>query len=129
MPIHGIAHYNFRIEVNLMEIVRAFYEDVVGLKLGPRPPFKSFGYWLYAGDHDILHLSEETPEDRRRTGSDLTFDHVALESSDWKVHVQYLRRAGIHFTEEVVPITGRRQIFFRDPAGNGVELIFPASEA
>ncbi len=112
-----------------MEEVRAFYEKIVGLKVGPRPPFRSFGYWLYADGKDVLHLSEELPEDRRRRGSDLTFDHVALESSGWKTHVQELLAAKVKFTEETVPSTGRRQIFFRDPAGNGVELIFPASEA
>jgi catechol-2,3-dioxygenase len=129
MPIHGIAHYNFRLQRQLMEVVRTFYETVVGLQVGPRPPFQSFGYWLYAGGQDVLHLSEELPEDKRRSGSDLTFDHVALESSDWPTHVYKLRSSGIHFTEEVVPTTGRRQLFFRDPAGNGIELIFPASEA
>jgi glyoxylase I family protein len=112
-----------------MEEVRVFYENFVGLTVGPRPPFQSFGYWLYADGHDVLHLSEELPEDKRRRGSDLTFDHVALESSNWRFHVQDLHAAGVHFTEEFVPSTERRQIFFRDPAGNGVELIFPASEA
>ena len=129
MPIHGIAHYNFRLERQLLEAVRSFYETVVGLQLGPRPPFQSFGYWLYANGQDVLHLSEELAEDKRRSGSDLTFDHVALESSNWPEYVQNLQAFGIQFTEEVVPTTGRRQIFFRDPAGNGVELIFPASEA
>ena len=129
MPIHGIAHYNFRLERQLMEVVRSFYETIIGLQLGPRPPFQSFGYWLYADGKDLLHLSEELSEDRRRPGSDLTFDHVALESSNWPEYAQKLRTFGIHFTEEVVPTTGRRQIFFRDPAGNGVELIFPAGEA
>lgn len=129
MPIHGIAHYNFRLKRQLMEEVRAFYETIVGLQVGPRPPFQSFGYWLYADGSDVLHLSEELSEDKRRVGSDLTFDHVALESSNWPLHIQALRAAGVHFTEEFVPTIGRRQIFFRDPAGNGVELIFPAGEA
>ena len=129
MPVHGIAHYNFRLSRPLMEQVRAFYETIVGLEPGPRPAFQSFGYWLYAGGRDLLHLSEERPDDPRRCGSDLSFDHVALECSNWRQHVQRLKSAGIAFTEEFVPATSRRQIFFRDPAGNGVELIFPASEA
>jgi len=112
-----------------MEEVRDFYERVVGLEVGPRPPFQSFGYWLYAGDLDVLHLSEEQPGDRRRCGFDLTFDHVALASSDRENHIQALLAAGVEFMEDVVPGTGRRQVFFRDPAGNGVELIFPSSEA
>lgn len=127
MPIHGIAHYNIRLNRQLMEEVRAFYEAVVGLQNGPRP-LTSFGYWLYAGNRDVLHLSEERPGESRRVGSDLTFDHVALEASDWRAHVQTLKDAGVAFTEGVVPQSGRQQLFFRDPAGNGVELIFPAGE-
>lgn len=127
MPIHGIAHYNFRLNRQLMEEVRAFYESVVGLHNGPRP-LSSFGYWLYAGKRDVLHLSEQRPGENRRIGSDLTFDHVALEASDWQAHVQTLNDAGVAFTEGVVAQSGRRQLFFRDPAGNGVELIFPAGE-
>ncbi len=127
MPIHAIAHYNFRLNRQLMEEVRAFYESVVGLQAGPRP-LASFGYWLYAGDKDVLHLSEQRPDEHRRVGSDLTFDHVALEASDWPAHVRTLKAAGIAYTEAAVPQSGRRQLFFRDPAGNGVELIFPAGE-
>ena len=29
----------------------------MGLNLGHRPPFKSKGYWLYAKEKDVLHLS------------------------------------------------------------------------
>ena len=52
--------------------------DVVGLTVGERPPFQSFGYWLYAGEKNVLHLTEEAIDDPREVGSHLTFDHVAL---------------------------------------------------
>jgi catechol-2,3-dioxygenase len=128
MPVHAIAHYNFRLEWELMERVCGFYQSIVGLELGPRPPLSSRGFWLYAGSRDVLHLSEEQPSDRRRIGSDLSFDHVALEASNWLAYVDVLKAAGIAYRESFVPVSGRRQLFFRDPAGNGVELIFPASE-
>ena len=129
MPVHGIAHYNFRIERNLMETVREFYIATVGLEVGPRPTFRSFGYWLYAGDQDLLHLSEEMDEDKRRKGSDLTFDHVAFECTGLDSYRKRLESLSVPFTEEAVPLSGRVQLFFRDPAGNGVELIFPRGEA
>ena len=37
MTILGIAHYNFRLERTLMEEVRDFYVQVVGMSVGPRP--------------------------------------------------------------------------------------------
>lgn len=126
MAILCIDHYNFRLERGLMDEVRIFYESVVGLQIGPRPAFSTHGYWLYAGENDVLHLAEETAEDPRRIGSDLSFDHVALQATDRLGHLARLRAAGVPFTEAVVPGSGREQIFFRDPAGNGVELIFEA---
>ena len=32
----------------------AFYRDVLGLTVGPRPDFDTDGYWLYAGGHAIV---------------------------------------------------------------------------
>jgi glyoxylase I family protein len=128
MPIHGLAHYNIRAERGLMEILRDFYVSVVGLHAGPRP-LRSFGFWLYAGERDVLHLSEDIDENKRRIGSDLTFDHVAFECENWPEFRSRLERHAIAFTERSAPGNGRRQVFFRDPAGNGIELAFPAGDA
>ena len=128
MPAHCIAHYNFRLEFRLMEIVADFYVRVVGLQIGPRPAFASRGVWLYADGQDLLHLTEEDPGDTRRRGSDLTFDHVAIECSNWPEYEVRLREANVGYQTEYVPDTWVRQIFFRDPAGNGVELIFKRGE-
>ena len=111
-----------------MEEVRQFYISAVGFQVGPRPAFQSLGYWLYIGSQDVLHLTEERVDDKRRKGSDLTFDHVAFECTDLVVFKKRLVALAVRFTEEVVPQTGRTQLFFRDPAGNGVELIFPSSD-
>lgn len=129
MTVNAIAHYNLRVERALMERLREFYEQVIGLRLGPRPAFGSFGYWLYAGDQDVLHLSEEQAHDRRRIGSDLTFDHVALACSDWPAFEARLQAHALAYQLDMVPGNGRLQVFLRDPAGNGVELIFSAGEA
>ena len=128
MPVQKISHYNFRLSLAMMEEVREFYEQVVGLHIGPRPNFTSFGYWLYAGEVDILHLTQEKQGDERRTGQDLTFDHVALDCTDWPKHQQTLDKHGVKYAEDYVPQTGKHQVFFRDPAGNGVELLFVANQ-
>ena len=128
MAVIELAHYNFRLPRSLMERVKDFYVDVVGLTVGERPPFQSFGYWLYAGEKDVLHLTEEAIDDPREVGSHLTFDHVALGCTDWPTHEARLNVHGVAFTMDHVPIKNHRQIFFKDPAGNGVELIFLHTE-
>jgi len=35
-----------------------FFEDVLGLKAGPRPPLKMAGFWLYIGETPVIHLIE-----------------------------------------------------------------------
>ncbi|MBL0164012.1 MAG: diguanylate cyclase [Xanthomonadales bacterium] len=128
MPITGLGHYNLRAPRELLESLRAFYCDVIGLSTGKRPPFRSFGYWLYAGDLDILHLTESSPEEVRVTNVSTTFDHVAFAAEGRLEMESRLRTCAIAFKTNQVPLTGQVQLFMRDPAGNGVELTFAADD-
>ena len=120
----GIAHYNLRAGRELIDTLRDFYVAAVGLTVGPRPPLNSFGVWLYAGASDVLHLSEMRESEVRRCGSDLTFDHVAFHCTGAPLAEERLTALGIPFRRAVIPESGAVQLFFRDPAGNGVELNF-----
>ena len=51
-------------------------------------------------------------------------DEKAADAAAVEAMRAALITAGIAYTIDDVPLTGRRQIFFRDPAGNGVELNF-----
>jgi len=124
MPTIGFSHYNLRAPRALLEELRDFYRDVVGLEVGQRPPFRSFGYWLYAGGYPILHLSEAGPEENRPAEPIGTFDHAAFRCSGQAEYEQELKRRGIQYRVAVVPATQQIQIFLTDPAGNGVELSF-----
>lgn len=129
MAITGLRHYNLRAPRELLEILRVFYRDVIGLAEGERPPFRSVGYWLYAGDRDILHLSESAPGDIRQMGVATTFDHVAF-AAHGRIEVESRLRAGnVAFQTAHVPVNGQVQLFLRDPAGNGVELAFASEES
>lgn len=120
----GFNHYNLRAPRDLLEQLREFYCRVIGLRVGSRPPFESFGYWLYAGEQDILHLSESHPPEVRLTHALTTFDHVALTCTRPAETQAHLDRCGVPYDRAVVPLVGRLQLFLRDPAGNGVELSF-----
>lgn len=124
MPVTGLNHFNLRGSRELLERLRSFYCEVVGLAAGPRPPFASHGYWLYAGDDAIVHLSQAGEGETRLPDIRTTFDHVAFSCTGRSEFEQRLVRHGIRYTVAQVPQTGQTQLFFEDPAGNGVELNF-----
>ena len=122
--ISGINHYNLRSEAKMMENLKNCYIEIVGRQLGTRPPFKSNGYWLNAGQKDILHLSETKKNDDNPVNIKNTFDHMAFTAEDKDKYIKILEINEIKFHLRVVPEIGTEQIFFKDPAGNGIELIF-----
>lgn len=129
MRVTGINHYNLRANRATLDALKDFYVSIVGLRLGYRPPFKSFGYWLYVGTKDVLHLTEAGPNEQRRSHVTNTFDHVAFSGVDAESFERHLRTSNIQYTRDDVPLTGQRQLFFTDPAGNGVEINFSTDDA
>jgi len=122
--ICGINHYNLRAAPEIIEKLKNFYIEIVGLKLGHRPPFKNGGYWLYANDKDVLHLSFSKNDITNELHVSSTFDHMAFTAENEMDHINVLKENNIDFITREVPEIGTRQIFFKDPAGNGIELIF-----
>jgi catechol-2,3-dioxygenase len=128
MPVRGFDHYNLRADRAVLDELRDFYRDVVGLTVGERPPFRRFGYWLYSGGTPVLHLSlSDDGEERSRTAVN-TFAHAAFNCTGRAEFEARLQRLGIPYRTAQVPLLNLAQLFFHDPAGNGVELQFDASE-
>ena len=124
LAVLGFNHYNLRASRTMMEKLKVFYRDIVGLQIGERPQLSSFGYWLYAGKKDVLHLSEANPEEKRKENVTTTFDHVAFTATDYSATISRLEKLGIQFRIREIADAGQKQIFFSDPAGNGIELNF-----
>jgi len=122
--ICGINHYNLRAAPEIIEKLKNFYIEIVGLKPGHRPPFKNGGYWLYANDKDVLHLSFSKNDIINELHVSSTFDHMAFTAENEMDHINVLKENNIDYIIREVPEIGTRQIFFKDPAGNGIELIF-----
>lgn len=126
MGVEAFDHYNLRAARPVLEELRAFYCEVVGLTVGERPPFRRFGYWLYAGERAVLHLSEADDTETRSRTAVTTFAHAAFNCTGRAEFERRLRERGIAFRTAQVPQLGLDQLFFHDPAGNGVELQFPS---
>ena len=128
MPVAAFDHYNLRAARAVLEELRAFYCDVVGLTVGERPPFRRFGYWLYAGERPVLHLSEADDSETRSRTAVTTFAHAAFNCTGRAQFEQRLKERGIAYRTAQVPLLSLDQLFFHDPAGNGVELQFESNE-
>lgn len=125
--IHGLNHINLRAPKALLDVLRDFYRDVLGLEIGPRPAFDTPGYWLYAGGQPVLHLAEQAPDEAQRSPASApgVFDHTAFTASDPEATADRLRQHGVAFEVSRSELTRQHQFFFSDPAGNGIELNFP----
>jgi catechol-2,3-dioxygenase len=129
MPAIILNHVNFQASREIVEQLKEFYCSTLGLTAGYRPPVASFGYWLYAGELPVLHLSEEKPGDHRSVNLRPTFHHVAFTCTKADEMEAHLVKHGIQYRCSRVPGNGALQIFFQDPAGNGVELSFPIQQS
>lgn len=118
MAVVGLDHYAL-LSSNPERTTR-FYEDIIGLKVGPRPKLSFPGIWLYAGERPIVHIIFERAIPTRETGA---VDHLAFiaQGNVEEMHDK-LRRNNIEFTSRVIERTGVTQVFFRDPDNVGVEL-------
>jgi catechol-2,3-dioxygenase len=125
--ILSINHIQLVAEKDLVIQLRDFYCDVIGLTEGFRPAFERFGFWLYIGDKDVLHLI--TPKDGDdRSLQKSSFDHVAFKTTNYKDVLKKLASLHISFEEKPIPDMKAHQIFLRDPVGNRVELNFDGED-
>jgi len=122
MSVGVLDHYNVSTR-NLRDTVR-FYEEVLGLVNGPRPPFDFPGAWLYSEGHPVLHLNDISPTDKPQRPDSGVIDHVAFGSRGFEAIKQHLTRKGVPFRANEVPNSTRRQIFLTDPNNVLIELNF-----
>lgn len=128
MPVTEINHVNLRSPYETMLKLKDFYCDVVGLKVGPREGFTSRGFWLYIGDNDVLHLAEYRGEGEPLTNVLTTFDHISFTCTDMPAMEAHLKKHNVAYTIRDLPVLNVRQINFKDPVGNGIELFFKMAD-
>ena len=120
MSVGVLDHYNVSTR-NLRDTVR-FYEEVLGLVNGPRPPFDFPGAWLYSEGHPVLHINDISGTDREQRPDSGVIDHVAFGSRGFEAMKKHLAGKGIQHRVNQVPNSTRCQIFLRDPNNVEIEL-------
>jgi catechol 2,3-dioxygenase-like lactoylglutathione lyase family enzyme len=137
---------HFSIRTTDLESSRRFYADVLGLTVGPRPPFPFPGLWMYRGDHGdianaavhIIGIDKEEAaglddylgnRDETKLQGTGTIDHVAFFADGLSTMLAHLDAQGVTYRQRTVPNIGLHQLFLNDPNGCVIELNYPASEA
>jgi catechol 2,3-dioxygenase-like lactoylglutathione lyase family enzyme len=124
MPLRLLDHVNLCTAD--VERMLAFYEDVLGMKRGPRPPFSFGGAWLYLGERPVVHLVAVAK--RPEPFGDLRIAHFAFSADGLADFVERLAGAGVKYRVSVQTGFGTRQINLEDPDGNRLHVDFPAGE-
>lgn len=116
----GTVHH-VSINVANVEEVAPFYTDILGMQELDRPDFGFPGRWLRTkagAEVHLIQVEDWVPPKGQ---------HWAFRVDDIDATVAELREAGVRIKDAAaIPGTTARQTFFKDPAGNMIELNQPA---
>ena len=123
MQLGPLDHVNIR-TANLKNMV-AWYQDILGMTLGKRPPFRIPGAWLYTGEQAAVHL---IGVDKPAAGEDPKLEHFAFSAAGLTSFVQVLEDKGVDYRLDRVPEFGILQVNIFDPDGNHIHVDFIGPE-
>ncbi|MEP6503360.1 MAG: VOC family protein, partial [Betaproteobacteria bacterium] len=131
-PVTALNHYFVR--AMDLDRTRAFYCDVLGFEVMPRPDFPFPGYWLgvggsvqvHMGPHGIanadLYYLGTTPESA--TSNSGVVDHIAFLATEPEAFADRLAAAGVPSRKRYLADIALFQMFVKDPDGLTIELNF-----
>jgi catechol 2,3-dioxygenase-like lactoylglutathione lyase family enzyme len=123
MQLGKLDHVNIR-TANLDKMVD-WYEDILGMSSGKRPPFPFPGAWLYSGDNATVHLIgvDETP-----THETLQIEHFAFSATGLTSFLERLEARGVEYELGRVPEFEILQVNIFDYDGNHIHIDFVGPE-
>lgn len=129
MNVSGLHHLNIRTTPEKVEATREFYEYFLDLKVGPRPDFPFGGYWMYVEEHPVVHISIRDPKGKAlQETSDFGFGHIAFDCKGLDGLKEKLNSKGMSYEERPTPDNSLFQVFFSDPNGVLIEMVFDIAE-
>ena len=117
---------HFTIVTNDLSGTEAFYTNLLGFTVGPRPNFRFNGLWLYAEGVAVLHVMQVDEMPNPRKG---VLDHMAFRGEGVNSLLRKLAAAGLKYELKSTPAPWVQwQVFFKDPNGVDVEIDIDGSE-
>lgn len=108
-----------------LDALTAWYTDILGLKVGPRPDFEVDGVWLYLGDQPYVHLVEAR---KQPAAQEPGIEHFAFRAKGYEAFLDRLEAHGIEARLFDVPGYDIVQVNIRDSDGNHIHIDFDTSE-
>lgn len=125
MAIKSLDHVN--VCTRRVDVLKAFYAEVLGMPAGPRPGFSFNGAWMYAGSRAAVHLVEKL--DLEPGAGDLRVQHFALSAEGLADFLGRLKANGVRYRIGFVEDFEICQVNVHDPDGNHIHVDFPLAEA
>ena len=123
MAVTGMNH--FTIVTDELEKTVRFYQELLELKTGYRPPMSFPGAWMYCDDEPVLHIIDKGVLPAEKTG---ILDHMAFSATNLSGTLATLKSRSLAYDLRRQQETDVWQLFFHDPNGARVELDFEAGE-
>ncbi len=132
MPLDEMDHFSIR--TIKLEESKDFYETILGMTVGDRPPLDFPGYWMYVGKSAVVHLvgiDEDDPSGLIEYLGDVDLDdldgggavdHLAFRASDVDELKSRLEKLKVPYREREVPAMNLQQVFLEDPNNITIEL-------
>lgn len=124
MQIQQLNHVNLR--TTRLETMIAWYQDVLGLTLGPRPDFSFPGAWLYAGETAFVHLVGIEGEPGTGSEVELKLEHFAFSATGGEAFEARLRERGERYRKSEIAELNIVAFNVWDPDGNHIHVDFQA---
>ena len=124
-----MATVQVRYIVNNVDKAIQFYTNHLGftLVMHPAPPFAMLSLndlrLVLSAPNPSGGGGQSMPDGTQQTPGG--WNRFAIEVKDISNKVDDLRKAGVHFRNDIVTGTGGKQIIVEDPSGNPIELFEP----
>jgi catechol 2,3-dioxygenase-like lactoylglutathione lyase family enzyme len=125
MGLKRLDHIN--VNTAQLDVLRAWYSEVLGMTPGPRPNFSFGGAWMYCGGLPAVHLVERAHLEP--VSGDLKLQHFAFAAEDLAGFLQRLKALAVPYRVGIVDDFELCQINLTDPDGNHLHIDFTLAEA
>jgi len=115
-----LDHINISAPMELLDSVKDFYCFIFDMQTEYRPSINKKGYWLYADDKALIHLSES--DQHCKNEKPVHLDHIAFKLHNINTVASRLELLKIPYTSQKISDIQLNQLFFHDPSGTRIEI-------